>query len=1024
MKGKNYTNIISSSLLFIGAMILLGFFCFRFSVSARELRMLEYVNDNVKTNVQALTASETANANTQILPLHEILKEYHFSAQIQRNERKERCTEFVPFGVWDNEEHGHADIPGDYVITRITGDGRKGTIGAWYYNVGTYQGKTVDLKCTIADYMQKAGPNDTSGSNLGWIAMSAEQLGVYIRHLQWADVKLEFYDADTGNPLTIQSTAVLTDIDKGEGVMLLSEYDNWQVTQSSRLQIMDTSGRTSMDQGVMLWEKEQRSANDEAKDSWAQVQVMFQGFAFQYRMYSKLGMDILLESAASEAVQAKTAENMILNGNIERTSESGGVNGPEPPEFMFHFQGYSDCRLGPLTTGDGVLTAEDSDEIGKDSAVLYHRDEDFVYEMAYTVSPEYKNWYYDSFTVCAQLPKEMEFFSGEVYTADGKRVSDQFFIRESGGMVYFEAKKVKQESFYGKTYTFAVNGNVKQDADLADSWNGEVYSLPLFMQILIERNGKTEEKRTNPAYINLSAEYINGTVTVTLKDVLSGAVLSDGEAVLMEWDENTHSYQEVQKALYDKEKEGYEFLHLTKDHKNQGKYKVSVSRIPEHYLGIWEQEIEVKKNDAVFEVTGKHQPTGNTLIRMTSKIIRSVDGKEAVSEEYDSQNNAVKVCGGDTIQYHIYVERDSALTYKSGELLVKNMIPKGLLYEKASLNLIGEIQHPVENSTAKIASVLLNKEGELTWKINYLDEGEIAHVIFEVQVPQNMPPLSEAETKRYVNYAKLIENDQITASNVLEHQMETSSVALSMTASPKEDVTIHPRDGVQYTMYVKNTTETTLERVLVRMKIPEGMLYEEGSLSCERKNVQLYAVPTDENDLQCEFIYGVISDLLPNETVSVHVKLWVANGCQQDTAEVFGEIYEGELPDEEEWDPYQYACAKDSFRSLGSICHRIEKYPDIEPPRKDTPNETEQNQNNPKEESSVILPEEESEEENDTGNTAAGDVNENTSDNSEAVRTGDASQMEWYLLLAGAAILAFIFGFYLYRCRKRTCNKE
>ena len=756
--------VLSSSLLFFGAIVLLGFLFFRFSVNAKELRNYEY-------------------AKGTTMELQEISKEYHFSAQIQRTANGERGTEFVPFGVWDNEEKAQAEILGEFVITRITGNGKKGTIGAWYYNVGTYQGKEVDLKCTVADYMQKAGPNDTTGANLGWIAMSAEQLGIYVRNLRWVELQMEFYDAKSGNPLSLQSTAVLTDIDEGEGMMLLSEYESFGTSKESKLRILDLQEKQ-----MIVYDPEQTSAEDEAKDSWAQVQILLQGAQFRYRMYSKLGMEQLLKTHLSEeelnvyASDEAIEENMMqedssfkagtqMENNSQIEDGDVGSDGLEAPEFMLHFQGYSDCRLTPLATGDGELTVQDSDESGKEKVMLYHREEDFVYEMSYMVSPEYKNWYYDSFTVCAQLPDELAFFSGEVYTEDGNRVSDQFFIRESDGKVCFEAKKVTQDSFYGKTYEFAINGNVNEEAELEAVWNGSMYTLPLVMQIIIERNGKREETWSNEAYINLSDEYIDGRAQVILKDVLSGAVLTDGEIALWEWNKEHQAYEEVRRTQYEKAKDCYALEGLTKNHKNQGKYKVSVSQLPKHYLGRWEQEIEIQKNQAVFEVTGEHQPTGKTLIRMTSKVIRVVDGQELISEEYDSYDNAVAVCSGDKIQYHVYVGRDSALTYKSGELLIKNKIPDGLHYDKETLNLIGEIQHPVEHSTAKIASVLLNKEGELIWKINHLDEGEIAHVIFEVTVPKE--DLAE-DGKRYVDYAKLIENDQTIASNVLEHQVKIS----------------------------------------------------------------------------------------------------------------------------------------------------------------------------------------------------------------------------------------------------------
>lgn len=1013
------------------AVAMLIFFGVHFSVSARELRELSvsHVVDTIDKDI------------------YEIPEEYHFSAQIQRDENGNILTEFVPFGTWNNEQAHMAAIDGDFVITCITGDRNKGNLGAWYYNVGCYRGKTVDLKCTIEDYMQRGGPEDTSGMNLGWVALAKERLGVYIRHLQWVDLKLEFFDAKTGEPLTIQSSAVITDVDAGEGMSILSGYESLMVSENCTLQKYDMDGR------VLFVEAQEKDAYEETKDDWAQVQVFFESSEFRYRIYSAEGVEKLFEEKLSEGkntedgnteneniedlnienenIEIENLENKNIeneNTEVEKAEDDieiiieDAINGPTAPEFMLHFQGYSDCRLAPLTAGAGNMTVSDSDEVRKEECLLNHREEAFAYEMRYKVSPEYENWYYDSFVVTGHLPEEVSYQSGTVATGDGQNVMDQFYIREKDGLVTFEAKQVKNRLFYGKTYIFTVNVKLKDGADIESSWKESRYSWPFACRVEIQRGDTPDVKNMEAACANLVSEYIQGEVLVSLKDALSGAVLTDGEIMLLQWSERENAYVEIGRTSYSKEQEGYWFSNLTKNHDNRGRYKVMESKLPEHYLGSWEQKFEITQNGEMVAFTGTNQPTGETLVRMTSKIIREVDGESVLSEECGSQDAPVVVERGERIQYHIYVERDSAPTFKSGELVLTNKIPDGLLYEKETLHLIGEIIHPVENSTAKIASVRLTKEGVLTWKINHLDDGEVAHVIFEVDVPemtalnlaadcggvvQNMEEgngvsidakngieneqdvlesddtLQKMQGYIFTDYAELVDGEQTVTSNVLEHELHLPELKLELQATPGEDVVVHPREILEYTFTAKNKGTADAKNVILRLVLPDGLRYVEDSISCDREDVSLHlAKDTAENGGACKIVYGIIPQLEVDEQVSMKVKLYVERDYSENTVEVWAEIKEVW---QDEADLYQVALEIDGYQKSEVLMHKVEAYPEIEAPETDGESGTENdgNEGNTSENGENVTGSEGNTSENgecDSGNT--GDISGNEGNNS------------------------------------------
>lgn len=1020
---KKLLEKVCGNLFFAVAFVLLVIFGIRFSVSAKELR-----------NLVSTSPVDVIYDNQ-----YEIPEAYHFSAQIQRDAAGNLLTEFVPFGDWDNEERGTARISEESVVTRITGDRRKGNIGAWYYNVGNYQGKTVDLKCTVVDYEKLYASEDSLGVSIGWVAMSEEHIGLYLRHLNWAELKMEFYDAKTGALLPIKSTAVITDVDAGEGMMVTSEYEALMVSENCLLE------QTAIGEKVLFVGAKEKESSDETKDTWAQVQVLFDGSEFRYRVYGNPESELNIldkmnvkgaENEANEkadtvlnntyeSLETKESEDELKDGKIEQNEEKSAqddqeaVNGPTPPEFMFQYQGYSDCRLAPLTVGSGEMAVSDMDESAVKICKMGHREEAFAYHMTYTVPPEYENWYYDSFVVTCRLAEQLEYVSGKVLTDNGENVTPQFYLREEDGLVIFEAKQEKNKSFYGKTYHFTMEVKLKEDADIEPLWDGSYYSMPQQCQIEIQRDEETYTHKTKGTSARIDTVYVDGTVVMSLKDSLSGMVLADAEVVLMEWDEKANAYIEVNNLEYSKEHAGYFLKGLNKTHNNQGKYKILEKAIPEHYTGAWETEFQMTENREAFTFEGVNQPTGETLVRMTSVILKA---DQSVSKEVGSDENPVVLERGERIQYHIYVERDSALSYKSDELILKNKIPEGAVYEKATLNLIGEILHPVKNSTAKIASVRLSKEGELTWKVNHLDEGEIAHLLFEVSVPEHGVV--------FCDYSELQDGEKIIRSNTLQHQVKVPELSISVESMPDTDVIVHPREKIIYEMTATNKGDTDAENVIMRMFIPEGTHCAENSLSCDDLETEIHLAKeaSGESD-ECKMVYGILPKLDAGESVSMNVQVYVDRNCENDTVEAYGEIREVWQADV---DLQQAALEKDGYEKSNSVVHKVEDYPDIEPPKQEMEDATSDNQENVnKNEDDVIQPEEidpkDSVIEENTSKNGAAETEGKKNSSRSAAKTGDMTETEMYFqigsLALGIIVAACCFQWLYHKGRKKTINR-
>ena len=397
------------------AILLLLIFCFHFTVQAQELRNADLKRDADGSLHVVKTGSEDR-----------IPKEYAFSPQIQYDAAGKRITKFVPFGRWDNEEKDIAHISEYAVVTRMSGAGTKTERGAWYYDVGDYQGKKVDLKCTIVDYGNYDVGASTNVTKMGFAAMSEERIGIYFRHLEWIQVKMEYFESNTGTQKNIKSTVVLTDVDQKESLVIYSDAESFMVSEDCPLTWRVEDGKP------YFAEEEEKHAYEEDKDHWAKVQVLMDGSALEFRLYSEQGWKL---HEARKAQQEGRLEDYLEEEEdlyyMESPYNDGiYVNGPEPPEFMFQLLGISDCRLSPLEMETGTAGMTDSDEVYQKSCTLKNREEVFTCEMVYDMPKEHQRWYYDRMIACLKLPDSLNIVQGQFLQRMERMLRMSFFTEK------------------------------------------------------------------------------------------------------------------------------------------------------------------------------------------------------------------------------------------------------------------------------------------------------------------------------------------------------------------------------------------------------------------------------------------------------------------------------------------------------------------------------------------------------------------------------------------------------------------
>ena len=111
-----------------------------------------------------------------------------------------------------------------------------------YHNVGTYQGKTIDLKITITDY----DPRNPSGG----IRFTEGVISLQTQDMAFAKQRWDFYDAKTNEKVKINGYITINDIDWAQGVTFDSEtskhIQNVLVTKDTIVDVKKSNGEIAV----------------------------------------------------------------------------------------------------------------------------------------------------------------------------------------------------------------------------------------------------------------------------------------------------------------------------------------------------------------------------------------------------------------------------------------------------------------------------------------------------------------------------------------------------------------------------------------------------------------------------------------------------------------------------------------------------------------------------------------------------------------------------------------------------------
>lgn len=140
-------------------------------------------------------------------------------------------------GVNDNEHRKSIDS------TSKAEESIKGNFSITYTNVGSYNGKKIDVKLTVMDFAKSNGnAYNNEVAFAGFYNSNSNRLGVWVGRLDWIEVKYEFFESGTTKPIDLKGYTSYWDIDLYQGIHLLDNNKGLYVSDKSDVKYADING--------------------------------------------------------------------------------------------------------------------------------------------------------------------------------------------------------------------------------------------------------------------------------------------------------------------------------------------------------------------------------------------------------------------------------------------------------------------------------------------------------------------------------------------------------------------------------------------------------------------------------------------------------------------------------------------------------------------------------------------------------------------------------------------------------------
>lgn len=177
----------------------------------------------------------------------------------------------------------------------VSSDSQKGTIGAWFYNVGSYNGTSIDLKMTVVGWDKRL-----NGSTIN--VHPTLNNGIQLINVDGVTVRYDFYRSGTGTPITVKGYSCITDVDDQQSFTLVSGIEQAYIASNS---ILSVSGSKVSSPSIT-------TTNDDTR-SW--VQLVFNTNSFTVKYTNSPDMYSHFEFSPNPVASIVKIAHKIMNTN-------------------------------------------------------------------------------------------------------------------------------------------------------------------------------------------------------------------------------------------------------------------------------------------------------------------------------------------------------------------------------------------------------------------------------------------------------------------------------------------------------------------------------------------------------------------------------------------------------------------------------------------------------------------------------------------------------------------------------------
>ena len=443
MKKHQLKSGVFRSFLFCFSIVFSFFICTNSSINAATNSIL----NNSKVSVP--TDGEKANSK------------YSFIAQVIPGK-----TKLVPYGnITFTKDSFISDVTGEK-MSRIgfpttNNEAQKGKIGVIYQNVGSYNGKQIDLKIVITDWLQRK--SESTGKVIGGNTISWRDgdIGLF-SSCQATQTKWTYLDHSTGLPVNVTGYMTFNDIDWLQGVGLSNELFNkvdhiYVPSQDTKLSYLN-NGKDDL-----IYTNDPTNTPDNDEDHMFTM------------MYSSSSMDLIFTNPMDQTdgggISSKT--HPLTNETSMKTDDSLDVSKVAKTEVTGSgvggsWFGYIAKKPLPTETLNPEKTVSDNDESEVTADMLDSLKEPVTYDIKHIVPDEFAEFYYGSYSMTDQINSMLKIDSIKVTDETDKDRSSNFISTIDNNLIKYVATSsaLKDPNFYNHTYHWTITTHLDLSQDL------------------------------------------------------------------------------------------------------------------------------------------------------------------------------------------------------------------------------------------------------------------------------------------------------------------------------------------------------------------------------------------------------------------------------------------------------------------------------------------------------------------------------------------------------------------------------